>query len=159
MAYKAIDPLVRFPTKVRVKKGGCWLWLPSIRVDSSGKSYGYFGIGYEVLLAHRVSYTLYVGNIPKGICVCHTCDTPSYVNPEHLFLGTHKDNVKDILRKGRGACRLGESNASAILTEKKVIEARAMREQGYSLTRIAAYLGVGKGTASAALTKRTWRHI
>ncbi len=79
---------------------GCWLWTAS--VDRNG--YGWFqnGVG-RAAKAHRISHELHVGPIPRGLNVCHKCDVPGCVNPDHLFLGTHKDNVDDKVQKGRQA--------------------------------------------------------
>lgn len=75
---------------------GCWLWIAS----ELGNGYGQFRMGVEVL-AHRVSYRLFKGEIPPGEVVRHTCDTPSCVNPDHLELGTYRDNNQDRDRRGR----------------------------------------------------------
>jgi len=82
----------------------CWEW-------SAGKfkqGYGAFGIDKKMVNTHRVAYELFVGPIPEGLCVLHTCDNPSCVNPNHLFLGTQKDNIQDMVKKGR--CYKGENH-------------------------------------------------
>jgi hypothetical protein len=85
------------PAKVRFwkhvqKTQGCWLWAAGL----TGR-YGHFEGDY----AHRFAWRIHFGPIPKGRCVCHRCDVPLCVRPDHLFLGTHKDNTQDAIRKGR----------------------------------------------------------
>lgn len=89
--------LERFWGKVdRTSPHGCWLWLGGR--NSAG--YGVFGSGSETL-AHRISYILVNGSIPEGLFACHRCDTPSCVRPDHLFVGTGADNMRDMICKGR----------------------------------------------------------
>ena len=86
----------RFEEKINKTKN-CWLW-------TGGKvtgGYGSFKIDGEKILAHRFSYLQYVGAIPDGMNVCHSCDVPACVNPDHLWIGTQQDNVDDMINKGR----------------------------------------------------------
>lgn len=96
-AIRASKPKVsdaeRFWPSVQKRSEGCWLWT----AGRIGNGYGIF----RRKLVHRVSWTLTNGPIPEGMFVCHHCDTPLCVNPAHLFLGTHQDNMRDMRQKGR----------------------------------------------------------
>src|ERR1019366_3384667 len=113
----------RFWLNVAKSKDGCWLWTAS--VDSGG--YGVFDTGRR---SHRYSWELHHGPIPPSdglivTCVCHHCDNPRCVRPDHLFLGTQGDNMRDMAEKGRGARHAGESNPRAKLTAAIVRSIRA----------------------------------
>ena len=91
--------LRRFWAKVD-KSGDCWSWTGA----KINWGYGQFRVGKDHMLAHRCSYEHATGEtIPDGMMVCHRCDVPACVNPAHLFLGTAKDNMQDMLTKGRNA--------------------------------------------------------
>jgi len=75
----------------------CWIWMGS----RSKKGYGVFNIKGKQKKAHRISYEFHKGEIPDGLFVCHRCDTPQCINPDHLFLGTNHDNMQDAMNKGR----------------------------------------------------------
>lgn len=87
----------RFFAKVQ-KTDTCWIWTGA----KQGHGYGCFRVGDKRIGAHRYSYQIHNGDIPDGLFVCHTCDNMFCVNPEHLWLGTAKQNTSDMLRKGRG---------------------------------------------------------
>jgi hypothetical protein len=105
--------LERFEDKFVKSESGCWEWI-------GGKYVGGYGVFYfrgKKRGAHRVSYILYVGEILNGLSVCHKCDNPSCVNPNHLFLGTQLDNVRDMFSKGRGI--LPDCNGRILSQETK----------------------------------------
>ena len=76
---------------------GCWIWTASLKK----RNYGSFSSGKKNLIAHRASWLLHYGEIPEGLRVLHRCDNPPCVNPQHLFIGTNKDNTDDAVAKGR----------------------------------------------------------
>jgi len=83
----------RFEEKIKKDKNtNCHLWTASTRGHNN---YGQLHIGKFLVLAHRLSYIIHKGDIPQNKCVLHICDTPLCVNPDHLFLGTQQDNIKD----------------------------------------------------------------
>jgi len=98
----------------------CWIWSGS----TNRKGYGSFGYGPKCkpIGAHRVSYLIFNGSIPDKLQVLHKCDTPSCINPKHLFLGTHQENMNDMVSKGRANRQIGENNKGAKLTKAQAEE-------------------------------------
>lgn len=131
----------------------CWEWIGAKYING----YGEFGIKNKTCLAHRVSYALFIGNIPDGMFVCHRCDNHSCVNPSHLFLGTHQDNIQDMMNKDRQ--NRGERHGMHKLTEQKVYQIREKLEQGYSHQQIANMFGVSRKTISHIKSKRDWKWL
>ncbi len=148
----------RFWPKVH-KTDGCWLWT-----GATLQGYGKIGAGGHKgrpLSAHRVSYEIHYGPIPEGMHVCHRCDNPSCVRPDHLFIGTPADNIADMFSKGRNPPRdnKGVRNGSAKLTAEKVVEIRRDRAAGVLLKDLARKHGVSLTTISGAARGRNWQHI
>jgi len=139
----------------------CWEWLGCTR-----RGYGYIrqGHGGSMILAHRVSWEIANGPIPKGegyhgICVLHHCDNPSCVNPAHLFLGTHADNMQDMVKKDRVAHPRGEQNGYSILTEQDVHEILCLLAARYSQREIAKVYNVARTTITAINNRRNWSWV
>jgi len=140
------NDLKRFWKKVAIDPGGCWLWTGSKR-----KGYGQLRVGHKVFGAHCISWIIHNGSIPDGLCVCHDCpggDNRACLNPEHLWLGTKKDNSIDAVEKGRHArVRLiGELNPSAKLTESEVNLIRQLSQNGVMQKSLCRQFGVAKST-------------
>lgn len=103
MGREAVTLADRFTDKmIPEPMSGCWLWTAA----TDGRGYGVIGIGRRVFKAHRISWLLHRGPVPDGMDVLHRCDTPPCVNPDHLWLGTAKDNAADMVAKGRGRNRV-----------------------------------------------------
>lgn len=142
----------RFEEKFR-KSDGCWDWIASKGTFGHGKI---FFRGRNII-ASRASWILYRGEIPKGMCVCHKCDNPGCVNPEHLFLGTHAENMLDKTRKGRAPS--GKAVKSSKLTDDDVLEIRRLYKNGASCGEIQKKFNVHKGTIWRAATNQSWKHL
>lgn len=132
--------------------GECWLWT----ANKLPYGYGTFHDKGKVRKAHIVSYEMNVGPVPCGTNVLHRCDMPNCVRHDHLFLGSHQDNMDDMVAKGRGDAPKGEAHHDAKLTEDQV---RAIRNDPRPNTVIAKELGVTKGAIWLIKARRNWRHI
>lgn len=151
----------RFWTKVD-QTGDCWLWTST----KQSMGYGVFCFNKKSrMLAHRFAYTVIHGDIPAGMCVCHHCDTPLCVNPAHLFLGTHQDNMNDMIAKGRDhkatdATKVrGEQHPIAKLTPDQVREIRMLRQSGMSVVAIAPRFHVSRKLIYNIVDRTAWPHI
>ncbi len=130
----------------------CWLWTGSIIKGG----YGMIGGGEgKNLMAHRVSWELYHGPIPDGLIVCHHCDVPSCVNPEHLFVGTYQDNSDDSVAKGHSA--RGQRNPNHVFKNAEVRVIRALWANGdISQSELARRYGVSSPTICNIVNGKTW---
>ena len=123
-----------------VPESGCWLWVGTL--DSKG--YGVIKLSSRQYKAHRLSYEIFVFP-PEDSLICHKCDTPSCVNPSHLFAGTPADNMMDKKNKGRSSRFPGETNPMSKLSE---IQVRKIRQDGRNQYVIAAEYGISQGYVS-----------
>lgn len=145
----------RFESNVMpVPESGCWLWDGPNNGRSSDRRYGRVWLSRLTFVpAHRFSYEIHRGAIGEGLHVCHKCDTPLCVNPDHLFLGTHQDNMADLQRKGRNRGR----RVNAVLSEAKVQEIRSLLVANrLSQWAIARMFNVSQTTISNIKVGKKW---
>ena len=147
--------------------GGCWIWTGTI----DHKGYGRLrsgGRNGKSLLAHRVSLVIAGGPAANNQVVCHKCDNPLCVNPDHLFPGTQKENIRDAINKGRMA--VGRANSRARLVDADVLRIRCMyskaprsrggkRKRNGLLKEIANRFGISVATVGDIVRGRTWKHL
>lgn len=144
----------RFWAKVD-KSGDCWNWTAAKR--STG--YGCLKVNGRLISAHRFSFVCHHGEVPEGMVICHACDNPACVRPEHLFAGTPHDNVTDMRSKGRANGPRGHAHPSSCLTEEQVERVWAMRAGGMSHRKIATAFNVAKSSITCILNGRSWRGV
>jgi predicted DNA-binding protein (UPF0251 family) len=136
-------------------QSGCWNW--KLAVNRQG--YGTITENKTKQLATRVVYRVWFGEFDRTLLVCHKCDNEQCVNPDHLFLGTHQDNMSDMVSKGRASRdngHPGETNGNAKLTLTQVDDIRVLKVLGVSLRRLAKELGVAKRTIQRIVRNNTW---
>lgn len=148
----------RFLTKVTKCENGCWEY-------TLGKDKDGYGI-YKQQKAHRVAYELWNGEIPAGQLVRHKCDNPPCVNPEHLEIGTHRDNMRDMVERGRHGAKTcpqsfprGEKHTNSKLTEDDVREIRILRGFGFTFKELGNIYGICRQSATNIVYKKIWKHI
>lgn len=133
----------------------CWPWNGPLNEDG----YGWFRIGKRRYAAHRASYELHHGPIPKGKEVCHSCDNRRCVNPAHLWLGTHQENIFDMHKKNRHRGAKGEKNRHAKLTASQVIEIRRQFAVGKRRYELAREYKTSWSAIDAIVRRESWKHI
>ena len=140
----------------------CWEWVGTIRPDGYGILQKGPGLN-SFYRAHRLSWEIHYGKIPYGKHICHHCDNPKCVNPEHLFVGTDADNQRDKWEKGRGNPPPkfpGSKNHNAKLTEKDVKNMRTLRKKGWSNREIAElYPQMNPGSIKGITSGASWKHV
>lgn len=147
------ETISKFWKHVRIRgENECWIY------EGKHRRYAGFSDGRgNNMGAHRFSMTLKVGEIPGGMFVCHTCDNPSCVNPNHLFLGTPADNSRDMKRKSRQAHLRGEMHSRHKLTTEQVRQIRAWRAENRPLKEIAEKFGISFQHVSAIARGEKWK--
>jgi hypothetical protein len=130
---------------------GCWLYLGGV----NWKGYGSFWMNGKGISAHRASYIFSKGEIKKGLSVLHHCDTPSCINPDHLYLGTDLDNAADRKKRGRYNLPSGPDNCNSILSWETV---REIRVSGLTMGQVSKKYNIHKMTAYNVLTHKSYKH-
>lgn len=158
----ADEILRRLWARTEVTESGCRIWLGS----TSSSGYGQLRIGGRsapLAATHRLSFQIHRGPIPEGLEVCHTCDNPPCWAPDHLFAGTHTDNLRDMQAKGRrrpdDVLPRGVAHHDAKLTDDLVREIRIKHQQGRGYRRLAVEYGVSRSSIVAVCKNKTWRHV
>lgn len=162
----------RFHSRYLIQPNGCWEW----QAGKDSKGYGVITVDNKMVKAHRLSWMLHNGQIPKhdsyhGVMVCHHCDNPGCVNPEHLFLGLAVNNHDDMMKKGRHNCGSGDHHRSITRPEtimrgeqhtraKITTDIAKLIKYGMEKGRdLAKRFGIKESTISNIRTGKTWRHI
>lgn len=147
----------RFWSKVSRAENGCWEWTGAGRIGGSG----HFNVGNRYARAHRFAYEATYGPIPDGLVICHRCDNPRCVRPDHLFAGTVRDNMHDCRAKGRlgEKRRLGLANGSTKVTPEIARCIRAARVAGISRPILAQRYGIALATITKITANRHWTSV
>ena len=147
----------RFDAKVeRIPFASCHVWTGAVNKFGYGK----LGNGNGWVFAHRFSYQQAKGEIPEGKYVLHTCDNPWCVNPDHLYLGTYKDNAKDREFRNRGNHAFGARHGRSKLTPDQVIEIRKLSaEENLTCSELGRRFGINHKSVQDIVTRKHWSHI
>lgn len=139
-----------------IKTAACWNWIGCLHPLGYGLLAWTEGGRKKYARAHRLAYETFVGPIPAGQSVCHTCDNRRCVNPDHLFAGTHAENMADMKSKGRRAnIGGGSSNPRARLNDRDVLAFRSAYQHGRGTQKaLALEYGVSQATVSRVIA--TW---
>jgi len=136
------------------ERTNCWVWQLALVTQG----YGQVSIKHKSYRAHRIAYELFYKESTQGKLVCHICDNPPCINPEHLFLGTAKENTQDMVKKQRH--NHGERHHFAKLTKQAVLDMRKRHKQGnITIAQLASEYGVSPSSARKAIVGLMWRHI
>ncbi len=132
---------------------GCWNWTGA----KTGHGYGCFGVWPKNHRAHRWIFTQTFGSIPKGQVVCHRCDNRLCVNPDHLFLGTQAENLRDMLRKGRQVAGEKSHLYKGVMTDEMAATIRLLRSRGHRNCDIARQFDISPGYCSEVARGIHWK--
>ena len=155
----------RLYAHMHVAESGCWEWTGA----TVNGGYGVMGIGRRGegnVRVHRLAWEIWRGPIPDGMWVLHRCDNPPCFRPDHLFLGSHADNMADMTAKRRHRTQVrpesiarGERHGSAKLSEEEVRAIRALHAEGRTAAAIADQYGLSASTIGAIVRREGWSHV
>jgi len=149
-----LTPIQRFWKKVnRLTSDNCWEWTGA----KLATKYGGMEINGKLIRVHRYSWEIAFGEIPKGLHVLHKCDNRSCVNPNHLWLGTHQDNMRDRDEKGRG--KPGGKEGTSLLSPNLVRAIRRRYENGMNYAQIARLVKYNPGAIHQIVNRKTYKHV
>ena len=149
MVMERINQLTKFERKFTPEpNSGCWLWTGNTQPNGYGK----VTMNKRNVYSHRASWLIHRGEIPEGLCVLHKCDTRCCVNPDHLFLGTKRDNTLDSYKKGRQPLR--EEKVQSKITQSQAREIRTMEG---THAKIAAVFGISRSLVSMIREGKLWK--
>jgi len=137
----------------------CWVWKG--KKDKNGYGQFYMNLDKKEISVrpHRFSYMIFKGEIPDGLLICHSCDNPACVNPQHLFLGTQKINIQDALKKERMNGPKGTKQWLAKFKDDDIREIRKLKSSGMNGNQIAKKYNVNRRVIYDILKKITWKHV
>jgi hypothetical protein len=152
------DIAARFQSFIQIPDdpSECWVWQGRLRVRGG---YGTLQVANKETLAHRLSWQLKNGPIPKGMDILHSCDNPPCVNPDHLRPGTHLDNMREMYAKGRRKTACGERGGNSKLTEATVAAIRSEYQfRKVTLKMLSLKYGVSWATVQKIVAGQSWKH-
>lgn len=156
--YSEREREFNFWSMIKVAPSGCWEWTAGKNPQGYGKiSITLFGKREQQ--AQRVAWIYKNGPIPNGRMICHHCDNPACINPDHLFVGTHKENSDDKVKKGRQWKPIGTLNPHTKINEDVVRTIRTLRGHGIAYKEVARISGSSENVVNHILNGRCWSHV
>lgn len=147
-----LTPRERFEQTINKQDNGCWMWSGCSKKCGANMIYGITYLNRKTEYAHRASYILYRGNIPNGMQINHHCDIPLCVNPDHLYAGTHQDNMNDVRDRNRRANvpkRYGEANSNSKITKEQANDIQCYYQSGvFTQQALADMYGISQNRVS-----------
>lgn len=150
---QAKDVIERLSNRSRVTESGCIEWTGALM----HQGYGHINWNGKIHRTHRLSYAATKGEIAGGIVICHKCDNPACINPDHLFAGTKADNSADMAKKKRST--IGERNPMAKIDASVVHEIRVLGKTGMLQKDIGSKFGITREAVGLIIRGERWKHI